>query len=202
MELRDYLNILKKSWFLIFISILIFGFGGYISALKKVPLSQGIVTFYVFQKPEASTSYKYDNYYALSSTTIVIDQITGIILSPNTVLEVYQKNNANVPEQNFKKLAKIFQLQKNSPTANTLSVAVEAQSPEMAKNLAQTLTDTMLDTISQKQSDGQLSPNFIISSSNIDVVTNQLRPDIRALILAFVGAIVGISVSLAKRYLS
>lgn len=204
MELKDYLKIISRSWLTIGLVAVIFGIIGFVWAKRQVPTNQAITTFLVTQKPQttSSSTFGYDNFYALSASAVVADQISALASSPNLVIEVYRKLNLTVPTVDPRRLTKVFRVQKNQSNSNSTSIAIEHQSPDTAKQLIDELKGQILSRIKSQQDQSQLSANFDVSASDTAVLTAKTDPKLRSAILAVVGLIVGSGFVLLKNYLT
>lgn len=200
MELKDYLKILQKSWLVIIITTFVFALAGYLSALKSKPTTEAIVTFQVTQKPQTTDNYNFDNFYTLNASSLVAEQISGLVTSPNTVLDVYKKAGLPPPDENFKSLTKTFKSQRPNSNSNTVFVVVADESADVANKVSDTLKAKLLSDLRGQQDKGQLSSQFNITASDTSPVTTAPNSALRAVIFGLAGFIIACTGVLARRY--
>lgn len=188
MELKDYLSIISKKWWLLLISIIVIMLGVYYFSISAPKIYDASISLEINKKSEATktTDYQYDRYYAIEASSLMTDSVISWIKDPDLISQVYSKANQDLTAKNIKSMAKIFNPKKELPS--TIVVSTSSDSENKAISLLRALKTTVL----EKSQIGE-AQNFEIKTSEpisvlrkINLTTNLVLGLVSGLILGLI----------------
>ena len=201
MELRDYLMIIRRWWWLLVLPILVFAFGlGWYTHNQPVVYdSVAAISFVKNAKVESQkSSYNYDNYYAVQTSALLVETANGWLADPVVIASIYQAAHVALPSATFTgydKLIKVVRL----PGA-TLTVTTTSRTPAEANQLAVESIKVVHDRLTQLMAQGALEPVELFESKPI----GQARTNgttISIVIGVAAGALLGLLLVFSAEYL-
>lgn len=203
-ELYNYITILKKR-FLIFITIIIvITLGTYIFSIKQAPGYQATGTVVISQTTTADQSkapyFTYDNYYSIQASGLFADTILNWLVSPSTVVNIYQKANLPVPQVNGQKLSKIFQTRKEIVTSNVGVFSIQGKDKDEITKLSQAAVEL---TKEKSTSLGQETSNpYIITTFGPEILTVKTNVLLNTIIAFIASLFLGLLIIYLMEYLT
>lgn len=197
MNLKDYLQIMKKHLWLLIITVVIVTLGCYLFTVKQ-PITYDASSYInVLIKPAAEKPayYEYDNYYSLQAGSLFTDRVLIWLQDPANVLDVYKGAKLQAPDVELKKLSKLINARKKNPA--TVVITVNQQNKDAAKDLA----DASAKIVSEKTKN--LTKNESIKNIVLDIsptVVSEKKPAI--LVNTLIGLIAGIILGFALVFLA
>jgi capsular polysaccharide biosynthesis protein len=143
MELREYIQIIKKNICLfIFVVVLVLAGGLVYFCLMPTSFDASLALNIGRKGSEQTTDYKYDYYYRLGADEKFADTIVEWLKDPATVENIFE--DANLPRENFsiKKLTRILKPEKRS--SQLVLVYFSAANATEAGNIANSIQKEML----------------------------------------------------------
>ncbi len=108
MEFSKYLNILKKYFGLIIAITVIAGIAAYLGSIYKPIVYEGETTFLVSPVPksliENPNYYEFDGFYAIQSSQLFANTVSGWLSSPDIVKSIYKEAGLDLKIKNIDEL--------------------------------------------------------------------------------------------------
>lgn len=192
MELRDYVKIIGRHFWLLLVVILFITLGTFYYTLKMPESFDGSVSINVNKAEDKLTSqeYQYDKYYAFQASSYLADTILNWLQDPSNVIKIYDAANLNLPTDKLNKLTKMIKAKKKPPA--TINITTSALDEITVKNLLNSTTD-FIDKKMQSEIVSDLGGNFKLSYSSPAILKHQKS----LLVNSFIGFIVGLVLGLA-----
>lgn len=202
MELRDYIKIISRH-FWIFIIVVILSTIFAIFLTKTRPTTYTAATTYTINKGSTLKQsqvnyYLYDNYYNLQSATLFSQNVQLWFSSPAFVAEIYKNAGLALPDVSQKALGRIFNATYQIP--NTIQLSVKGTDA----NQVQTLIDSAFKVAQEKinQSGDTNDDTAYYQLNQFDPILNQNKSNLilNASIGFFSGIILGLLITFAVSY--
>ena len=195
MDLYEYVVLLKKSWIIPAVIILVLGIWSWRDNVLHPYDYTGTVTFTVGNKAvQSSESAQYAQYYNLSSASSFADTLVSLIASPNIISDIYTSANEPLPTQKLSSLAKIIKANKNSGSSGVVVASVEAQSADSALKITRSLADTIARQVTALQNDNSLSKDLTLSFTAPVVFSVQNNMSLPIVLSVIAGLFIGAAV--------
>ena len=156
MELRDYVAIVRRYqimlWTIVVISTLAVG----IYTSRQPWRHEGSVVLYVTQsttQPNSTSTYQYDNYYALSSAGLYADQVKTFFSDPGFVSKVFARANEGLPDVSSTQIAQIF-IAKSFDPASAVEVTFDDSDATRVTNVLNAAADEVTQETQSLQTAG------------------------------------------------
>lgn len=203
MELKDYIKLLTKDWYLVIGFGLVAALLGYYLAITARPQYQGLATFTVTQKAQSANNnlFVYDNYYSVSASAYLAETLNSIITSPNTVVSVFDSAGFPAPANDYRKLLRVFRSTKPNQYTSAVPVSVNAGTKDDAKKIMESLSNFLKADFSRKQQSGTLSKDFGLDATPVIVLEKLPNASIQTGIYSIAGIIIGSVMVVIKDYL-
>lgn len=119
MELKDYLSIIARRFWLLVACVIIVVAGVYVFTVRQPESWDGSLMLNIIKKAETSqtNNYQYDKFYSIQASGMFADTIVSWVSDPDSVLDVYKKANVKAPEISITNLAKILKAKKVLPAS-------------------------------------------------------------------------------------
>jgi len=201
-ELREYLKIFQKHFWLILISIILIAAGAFIFVKRqKIAYeANGDLTVVPKANEQLKNVYEYDGYYALQAATVFNTTVSAWLQSPNTVTEIYQKAGYEI-NQNTKSKA-LSKTIKTTLMPQSFSLRFRLQDPDKEKvaKLAKSTVVIIQDRTNIFNQKAGSKLNYEISASEPVIIEN--RPPVTLYTVAglFAGLVLGLFLSLLLEY--
>lgn len=165
MELKDYLNVVRKYlWLLVFV-VVISTVATFLFSYLVPESFDASSTIYITKKQNTNElGYQYDSYYAIQASTLYADYITAWLKDPSVVVQIYNNAKLNLPTQKIKDLSKIITAKKILPAGITITLNDENEA------IVRNLIDNTVSVIKNKNA------NWEQNISNKDFVLNVDEP--------------------------
>lgn len=152
MELKNYLEVLKKNWILIVLITLVAGFSAYFFTNSQKPIYEGGLTMMVSPVPKDDginkNYYSYDGFYALQSSQLFTNNISSWLNSPDVVIDIYKQAKINIDASQVTELkTKISTTLRSAQSANNM---VDALFTDSKKENITKLSDAAFIIIDEK----------------------------------------------------
>jgi capsular polysaccharide biosynthesis protein len=203
MELRDYLQLIRKSWLMIAVMALIVSVGSALWAQLQPVKYEASATIVVTKPntvPQRSANYfQYDKYYSIQASGLYADTLAAWLSSAGTAEEIFIKAGYPVPSTSIKKLGRIFKPRRQPPVTITLNlVDPDRDKAQKLVNAAVTIMKEKTD-LQQKTDDPENYFNII----NGPTVLAEVRPDlvINTGVGLLAGLVLGFIVAFLREYL-
>lgn len=199
MELKDYLEIIKKRiWWLIVI-VLITTVGACWFTVSQ-PITYDASSYVnILVRPESTQNYEYDNYYSLQAGGLFVDRVINWLQDPSNVTDIYANAQLNTPSTNISDLTKVINAKKKAPA--TVTILVNNQN----KDTAQALVNSTKNFISQKTqelTDKGSIKNIDLDMSKTLVAENKPNVTVNTIIGFVAGLILGLIMIFLAEYFS
>lgn len=164
MELRDYILILAKRWWLVLVAV-VFSLGIFSwAAFRETPKYEAVASISVLKQsevPSVGTVYEFDNFYNLQANQLITDLMLGWLEESATVAEIYEKANVVLPKGDIKNYDKLILYKKLHGTS--VLVITEHPNKAEAEALAATAVETLADRIETLETQGIESMSTVLS---------------------------------------
>jgi len=190
MEQDTFFIILRKRTSIFLLTVIILTLGTYIFTAKQKPTYQAIATVVVSRQSAVEQQkvsyYLYDNYYTIGASGLLTDTILSWLVSPSTVVEIYQKAQVPMPHKNASKLSKIFTTKKQVSTSNVAEFSLINSNKDHATKISQTALALMKEKVPQFGQENNAP--FQISTYGPEILT--LSPQVLLnTVVAFIASI-------------
>ncbi len=195
MELKDYLEIIKKRiWWLIVI-VIITTVGTYWFTVSQPVTYDASSYVNILIKPENTQNYEYDNYYSLQAGSLFVDRVINWLQDPSNVTDIYADAQLSVPATNISNLTKIINAKKKAPATVTILIN------DKNSQTAQALVNSTKDFISKKTQ--ELTDKGSIKNIDLDIsktLVSENKPNV--MINTIIGFVSGIVLGLVMIFLA
>lgn len=203
MELREYIDIFRKSKALIIVgTLLIIAVSVIVIGFSKAKYDTS-VTFTVDKTMVAQQSvtpyYQFDGYYTQQSSGFFADTVMNWLQSPSVVSDIYSQAGLSTPKvRNVSQLSKIFTVKKYPPA--TLGITLTSDDPDQAKKLLTASAD-VLKKLTDETNTSNTTEMFILRSSK--PVSSEIKPfwTLDIIVAAVLGLIVTTFIALLNHYM-
>ncbi|MFH1750005.1 MAG: hypothetical protein ABH837_03915 [bacterium] len=129
MEFKKYLIILKNYFGFILIFTIIAGLTAYLGSIYKPVIYEGETTLLISPVPKSSIEnpdyYEFDGFYAIQSSQLFANTVSGWLSSPDIVKSIYQEANLDLETKNIEELRERIKTSvKSTQSQNNLVDAV------------------------------------------------------------------------------
>lgn len=196
MELRHYLNVLRKRWIMISATTIVFAIIGFGYSLTQTPLYDSTARVLVsirasdsvveLQQGNTFSQQKVKTYADLATTQIVLAPVIAQ-LGLDTTVDRLAKN-----------------VTASAPTSTTLvDITATAQSPGMAADIANAVSDSLAAVVARVESDGNASGASLVVVTPIQDAEQPTKPvspniPLTVVLAALAGLVVGYLGALAR----
>lgn len=178
MSATDYLKLLRQTiWVILGLSIMV-ALVAYWWEGRKPAQFEGVLTLTVIKKgsPGQPPVFNYDDYYSLQASGYLTDLISGWLVSPNVVGQIFDQANLPLPGQTAKQLAKVFLYRKPVAVSGVLSVSVKTGSPGATRRLAEAAGGVIQSQLATFKNEAQLTNDFQLIISDPLVLEQKVNP--------------------------
>lgn len=204
MSLAEYLNIFKKNWILIIISMILFGGVAFIMTNRQATTYQSSVALEVKKQQDVKQSevpyYQYDNYYNVQAAATFSDNIVGWMTAPSTAAEIFRDAGYDLPKGDLVSLGKLFTAKKNLSTSSVVNIGYSSIDPDKAEKLIKTAARIATNKVSQYNA-SEDGAKFSVASSDPVVVVVPKQTAINTMVAAVVALLLLAGVSFARESL-
>lgn len=159
MEFKKYLKILKNYFGFILIFTIITCIAACFGSIYKAPIYEGRITLMISPVPkdvgEQPPFYEYDGYYAIQSSQLFANTVSGWLTSPDIIKSIYQEANLDLETKSIEELReRIRTTIKSTQSQNNLvdAVFMAKSNSELKK-----ISDATYNILSQKVEQFNLS---------------------------------------------
>lgn len=158
MELKEYLEILKKniSLFLVII-VLIPLFAWAFFYFQPTSFETSLILNITRTGIQETPDYRYDDFYRLQADERFSDTVVEWIKSPQIVNEIFGDARLNPNEKSITRLKKTFSAERR--TSQVISIKFFSNSPEVAEKISSSIVKTLSEK-TQKLNENQKEPNW------------------------------------------
>lgn len=198
MEVRDYINILKRNLALIIIATVIFAALALVMTLRQKTTYQSSISIAISSLQATKQSdlpyYQYDNYYATQVATTLSDNVVGWMSSPSMVAEIYQAAGYPLPSGNLRELGKIFTAKKKVATATVIDIGYSSTDDQQSEKLMSATADVLKKQIESNNSANE-SAKFKADATTPVVIIAPKPYALNIVIAALVGLFISVGVA-------
>ncbi len=166
MELRDYLKILRRH-VMVFggLTLIITGLFAYFGF--RPPVSYDAVSSVSFVKaPESPKTgledFKYENFYALTSSQLLVNIAIGWLAEPGVAADIYQAARVELPAQTISRYGRLLKTKDLKGTS--LLITTNGVSASEAEALASQATNFLSERVSNLIARGELEKVVVLVS--------------------------------------
>jgi len=139
MELKTYLQIIQQQKRVIVISAFLVGFFAFIFSLLAPTVYESFILIQIERKNIQETSdYRYDDYYALKASEILIDSMAKWFSNPKFVSQIYKKAEIDISDLDTRKLKK--KIKANKMSAQYLEIEFKAKTFKEAEKISSAIS--------------------------------------------------------------
>lgn len=177
MDLYEYLVILKRSFWLPLILIVILGFWAW-NDVRNTPYNYtGSVTFIVGNSSLTNLeNTNYGQYYNLAASGNFADTLSNLLSSPSVIIDIYSQAHVELPTQDVATLSHLIKAAKSSSDSSVVVANITADSSNEASALSQSMTRVVETQIKKLQTDSALPKEINISASKEVVLSFKRNP--------------------------
>ncbi|MCX6809370.1 MAG: Wzz/FepE/Etk N-terminal domain-containing protein [Candidatus Berkelbacteria bacterium] len=192
MDIKDYINMLKKNAVFILIITAVFALIAAMFTSSK-PFSYQASTAieisrFQSQKQSDVAYFQFDNFYAAEVAAAVSDNMIGFLSTASTVEQIYQRAGYEVPTSDLKGLGKTFTVKKKISTSAVIDVSYADKDQAKAGALIKTAADVIKTKVEQYNKND--SSAFFVANSDSPVIVKAPKPiAINAIIAGFIGLV-------------
>lgn len=197
MELRDYLQIIRKHIWELIVCIVLVTAGSYFFTITK-PITydaNSTINILIKSAEQAPSYYEYDNFYSLQAGSLFADRVLIWFQDPAIVQDIYKKAQLGLPDVDMKQMGKLINARKKNPASVIVSMN------QQDKDTVKKLVDASAQVIANKTQD--LTRNESIKNIVLDIsptVVSEKKTD--TLINTLVGFVAGLILGLAFVFLT
>ena len=200
MELKEYLNIIKKNQNLFFgitIAIVLIALGYFY--LLPVRYDASLTINITRAGSQETADYKYDDYYRLQADQSFADTLVEWLKSPRLVSDIYSEAGLDAGAMNLGQLSKSLSSERKS--AQTVAVSFSAPTAATAQKISYGITKVISDNTAALNENQKETNWFEIMAATPVVVKYQ--PDYKIIFVAslLLGIFLGFWGVMAKHYL-
>ncbi|HLC48811.1 MAG TPA: hypothetical protein VJI96_00295 [Candidatus Andersenbacteria bacterium] len=153
------LSALSRAFFLILSLSLIVAFIAY-GVVKKIPGTYEVHFSYMvsIEQHDVALGFRYDGYYALSSTDLFSATLASIASAPETIIAAYIASGIQPPTQDAIRLVRVVTAKKTAPAL--VQITVTDASQKNAEQLTSGLMTVLAKTIDEYNTKGPASLIF------------------------------------------
>lgn len=142
MELREYIEILRKNVRPMLLTVVLFLLAGGIFQVSRPVVLEASLTLNITRAGSQQTvDYKYDNFYRLQADERFADTVVRWLGSPRIVTDIYNDAKINTAGLSSRKLSKVFKSQRLS--SQMIQVSYVASNSQTAEKLAESITSVL-----------------------------------------------------------
>jgi capsular polysaccharide biosynthesis protein len=135
MELKEYLQIIRRNIMTFFVVVAVFVFGTFLFfSLKPITYSVSLGLNITRSGAQQTTDYKYDDFYRLQADEKFVETIVEWMRDPRMVADIYSAAGIDSSKFNIRQLSKSFSPQKLS--SQFVSISFSSSSIEKAKKIS------------------------------------------------------------------
>lgn len=196
MEMREHINVIKRSWlFILIFSVAVAAVAGLVA--NQRPATYKTIMSYEIQLANRTTTpdYQYGSYYDLKGAEIFTQHAMGLLSSPAVIEEIYQQAGVPYTIDNLSQFTSQFRTDQAS--AQLFNVTFSRYTESEAEKLASAMTMVLAEHITSAQQDKDGTSLFQLRPTTPVVIYQEVS----AVLLAIVGLIVGKLVAIIMVYL-
>jgi len=199
MELRDYVKIIGKRFWLLLLTIIIFTVGSYVFTVSTPQSFDGSVSIYISKKTDVNDAkdYQYDQYYAIQASSLYADSIVTWLQDPSNVVDIYSQANIDLPTKAVSKLSKTIKATKKQPA--TITITMSAPNETTVRNLLNTTVNFLNVKATAANNDYN---DFNVSYSNPTILVHQNSILLNSVIGFLIGSVLGLLLVFSVEYFS
>ncbi|MDH4358623.1 MAG: Wzz/FepE/Etk N-terminal domain-containing protein [Candidatus Berkelbacteria bacterium] len=200
MELKDYVQIIKKNLIMIIVVAAILGLAAYFVTLRQEPTYNSTIGIEITREQTAKQAevpyYLYDNYYATQVATTLSDNIIGWLSAPSFVSEILTKAGYEAPSGSLREISKTFTAKKKISTSSVVDISYSSTDSQKAEKIIQTAASLLRDKTEALNS-AKEAAKYVTSVSTPVVITTP-KP---LLLNTLIGVLVGLFLSVGYAFL-
>jgi capsular polysaccharide biosynthesis protein len=195
MELREYVELLRRyAWLIVGLPVAFFVIG-YVVTVNRPPNFEASTTLTV-EKPQAvpqatSPFYQYDEYYSQLAAALFADTIANWLRSPGPVVEIYGQADLPPPSGSAAQVARTFRVSKGQE-ASVITLTVADRNRDNAAKLievAKSVVNAKVDELRARNSDQSY---FTVAATPAEVFEFTINPYLTAILGAVTGLIIAL----------
>lgn len=200
MELKEYLVIIKKEYKIIILIAFLVAISTFLFSInKKTTYETSLALFVDKNTTQQTDDFKYDGYYALQTSEILVDNISAWIKSPTIVALIYQESKIDQNFENIKSYTKKFTTKKMS--SQYIEINFQTDSEEDAKKLSTTIINMTKNKVKSLEKDSLEELAFSINNENPVIIKNKSELFLNSFFGFVSGIFLGIFIVFLRRYL-
>ena len=201
MELKEYIEIIKKNFKLILSVAIITGLSAFLfSVLQPVKYEASLSLFINKDKTQETDDFKYDGYYALQASEIIADSVEQWMKSPEVVDAIYQEAGIKHDFESFKNYTKKFTVKKMS--AQYIEVKFKANNREDAEKISAAVAEVTRSKIKALGENSGQELSFLVKNENPVIIESKPNVFFNLIIGLVSGLFLGVFMVFGREYFS
>jgi len=201
MELREYVKIIRRYWFVFWGAIIIVALASFLYT-KLQPKSYLASTTLTVNKASAikqsqANYYLFDNYYNVQSSALFSQIVVSWFSSPAVVKAIYEKAHVPLPDISQSNLAKTFKANREEPS--TIKVSLVGVNKDETTNLMNAAADVIQENTNELGRQDKENVYDIVKFSPL-VSDNSSNLVLNTIIGLIIGIIFGVILAIAIDY--
>lgn len=200
MELKDYLQIIKKhrNLFIFTILIIILASFAYFY-LRPISYNTSITLNITRIGVQTTSEYKYDDFYRIQADDKFAETIVEWLQSPRVISDIYKEAGIDSKNLSFSQLMKVIKPKKLS--SQVISVNYSTPDQKTGENLARAISSVITQDTQSLNKDQQEETWFEVIAQEPVIKQNTVNPIILLVISLLVGMFVAFWAVMLKYYL-
>lgn len=173
MELKEYIQIIKKQYFLviaIIIATVLIAEGYFIFRQKDYNIS--LLINITRTGTQETTDFRYDDFYRLQADEKFTETLVQWLKSPRVVLDILDEAGVDTKDMNLRKLSKAIRPEKMS--SQVILISYVSQDSQTAKKISQSIINVISKKTEDLNEDQKNNTWFKIISNDPVIVKNQI----------------------------
>ncbi len=200
MELKEYIQIIKKQYFLVIAIIIV-----------TVLIAEG---YFIFRQKDYNTSllinitrtgtqettdFRYDDFYRLQADEKFTETLVQWLKSPRVVLDILDEAGVDTKDMNLRKLSKAIRPEKMS--SQVILISYVSQDSQTAKKISQSIVNVISKKTEDLNEDQKNNTWFKIISNDPVIVKNQIDLVMVFLASLLIGFFLSFWLAILRHYL-
>lgn len=200
MNLKNYLEVIKKRKFFIIFFGIVCGIFGLIFSLVTPKSYDALILLSIHRvNREKTADFQYDNYYAIQAAEYVGNTVVSWLEMPEIILEIYEK--AGQINQLGNVYAAARKIRPKQISSHLVRVKLNDKDKEKVSSLSRALVDVIRDRISKIEVTPEGQSSFSIDSAEPVITERTYDPFLVTLVGFIGGGLLGIGFSFCLEYL-
>jgi len=201
MELREYYKILKSNISVVIYTVAVAIIASYAWSVRQSQVFSASLLLNISQtETQATSDYRYDQFYRLQAEDKFAETITFWLKSPGVAKNIFEKAGVSSDQKTMRGLSKSFQAEKMS--SNIVSVKYSTETDKEAATISPAVASVISEKTKALNTDAR-DPNwFQVSASDLIILKDTQDLRINLGIAALVGLFIGTLLAFGKHYIS